>query len=65
MKRPNLADSLRFAQGRDPIRLSWILIAAVMAVAAISAQATARVQLKILCWEPDIEFPVPCDDDDN
>lgn len=46
------------------MRLSWLLVAAVIAVAALSAQAKARVQLKMLCWEPDIEFPVPCDDDD-
>jgi hypothetical protein len=47
------------------MRLSWLLIALVIAVVAISAQAKARVQLQMLCWEPDIEFPVPCDDDDN
>ena len=47
------------------MRLSWLLIAVVIAVVAISAQANARVQLKMLCWEPDIEFPVPCDNDDD
>ena len=47
------------------MRLSWLLIVAVIAAAAISAPAKGRVQLKMLCWEPDIEFPVPCDDDDN
>jgi hypothetical protein len=47
------------------MRLSWLLIAVAIAVVAISAQAKARVQLKMLCWEPDIEFPVPCDDDND
>ncbi len=47
------------------MRLSWLLIAAVLAVAAMSVQASARLQSHILCWEPDIEFPVPCDDDDD
>jgi len=47
------------------MRLSWLLIAVAIAVVAISAQAKARVQLKMLCWAPDIEFPVPCDDDND
>ena len=46
------------------MRLSWLLIAVILATAAISVEARARVQTKMLCHEPDIEFPVPCDDDD-
>ena len=57
--------TLRLAEGRYSMRLSWLLIAVVIAVVAISAPAKARVQLKMLCWEPDIEFPVPCDDDED
>jgi hypothetical protein len=47
------------------MRLSWLLIAAVIALAAISAQANARVQAHLLCVDPDMEFPVACDDDDG
>jgi len=47
------------------MRLSRLFIAAVIAVIAISAQAKARVQTHMLCWEPDIEFPVPCDEYDD
>ena len=47
------------------MRLSWLLVVAAVAIAAISAQARARVQTHMLCWEPDIEFPVPCDEDDD
>lgn len=47
------------------MRLSWLLVAAAVAIVAISAQARARVQTHRLCWEPDIEFPVPCDEDDD
>ena len=47
------------------MRLSWLLIAAVIALAAISAQAKARVQAHMLCLDPDMEFPVACDDDDG
>lgn len=47
------------------MRLSWLLIAAVIAIAAISAQPKARVQTHLLCVDPDMEFPVACDDDDG
>ena len=47
------------------MRHVWLLIAAVIAIAAISAQAKARVQTHLLCLDPDMEFPVACDDDDG
>jgi hypothetical protein len=25
----------------------------------------SRVHDRGICWEPDVEFPVPCDDDDD
>lgn len=25
----------------------------------------ARVHAVAICWDPDVEFPVPCDDDDD
>jgi hypothetical protein len=42
----------------------WMLIAVILAAAAISVQAIARVQQRMLCWQSDVEFPVPCDHDD-
>ena len=48
------------------MRLSLLLVtAAVAGTILLMAQAQARIQDAILCWEPDIEFPVPCDDDDG
>jgi hypothetical protein len=47
------------------MRLARLIVAVLLALAAVTVHATARVQLKMLCWEPDIEFPVPCDDEDN
>lgn len=41
-----------------------LLIAALLAAAAL-ARADASIQSQMLCWEPDFEFPVPCDDDDD
>lgn len=46
---------------RQPI----LLIAAVMLLAVAAGQAEAGVQSETLCIEPDIEFPVPCNDDDQ
>jgi hypothetical protein len=64
LKGHNLA-APSLANGRCSMRLSWLLVAAAVAIVAISAQARARVQTHMLCWEPDIEFPVPCDEDDD
>ena len=48
------------------MRLSLLLVtAAVAGTILLMAHAQARIQDEILCWEPDIEFPVPCDDDDG
>ena len=47
------------------MRLSWLLIGVILATAAMSVETGARVQTEMLCWEPDIEFPVPCDEDDD
>jgi len=56
-----------FAREKEgvPLRLSWLLIAAIVALAAVSVQARARVQAHMLCLDPDMEFPVACDDDDG
>ena len=37
-----------------------LVIAALLAAAAL-ARAEASIQSEMLCTEPDIEFPVPCD----
>jgi hypothetical protein len=29
------------------------------------SRADSRIQDPIVCWTPDVEFPVPCDDDDD
>jgi hypothetical protein len=42
-----------------------IIMAILLGSAAPSASVTAHVQDDMLCWEPDIEYPVPCDDDDD
>jgi hypothetical protein len=41
-----------------------LFLATALAILAALAQAEARIQPEIVCWEPDIEFPVACDDDD-
>jgi hypothetical protein len=47
------------------MRLSWLLLGIILLTAAISVEARARVQTEMLCWDSDIEFPIPCDDDDG
>ncbi len=47
------------------MRLARLLVAVLLALAAVTVHATARVQIKMLCWEPDMEFPVACDDNDD
>jgi hypothetical protein len=42
-----------------------LLIAVLLALGASLTQARARLQPEIVCWEPDIEFPVACDEDDD
>lgn len=42
-----------------------LLIFATLASAAFpAASVKATIQPDQLCWEPDIEFPVPCEEDD-
>lgn len=40
------------------------LIVLLLATGASSAPANARLQPDLICFEPDIEWPLPCDDDD-
>jgi hypothetical protein len=47
------------------MRLARLLVAILLALTAVTVHAAARVQVKMLCWESDIEFPVACDDDSD
>ncbi len=40
-----------------------LVILAFLLVGAVPAQA--RIQRDFVCWVPDCEFPVDCDDDDD
>ena len=46
--------------------MQWTLplVVALMIAAASLAPAHATVQESQSCWVPDIEYPVPCDDED-
>ncbi|HET6388266.1 hypothetical protein [Hyphomicrobium sp.] len=48
-----------------------LIVASVAGAAAVSAAAhpllptpVSRIHDGGMCWDPDIEFPVPCDEDD-
>jgi len=41
-----------------------LLVASLLAVVPALVSAKASIQAPMLCFEPDIEYPVPCDDDD-
>jgi len=41
---------------------SRVLLAVLLAV--VASQARASIQPDIICLDPDIEFPVACDDED-
>lgn len=43
----------------------FLLLLTVMAATAAPLPATARIQPPFVCWEPDMEFPVACDEDDD
>ncbi len=51
------------------LRLLIILAALAAVPAAVahgkSPRTDARVHDGQVCWDPDVEFPVPCDDDDD
>ncbi len=50
-------------------RLLLVLIAFAVVPGAMAhgtrLPVDARVHERGMCWEPDVEFPVPCDDDDD
>jgi len=42
-----------------------LLVVVVLFATGSLAPVHARVQEAQSCWEPDIEYPVPCDDDED
>jgi hypothetical protein len=40
-------------------------VTALLLVTAASSRSTAQIHDGVVCWDPDIEFPVPCDEDDD
>jgi len=51
------------------IRL-FLILAAFAGISAASAHTRmaavdSRVHASEICWDPDVEFPVPCDDDSD
>jgi hypothetical protein len=47
------------------MRLPLLLAALLVAICSPPPCAHASIQARMLCWEPDIEFPVPCDPDEE
>lgn len=46
-------------------RAAIVALVAILGCGLTISQGSARVQDDDLCWEPDIEFPVPCDEDED
>lgn len=47
------------------MRTAKLVVALLLALCAVSGHASARVQVRMLCWDPDIEFPVDCGGSDD
>jgi hypothetical protein len=47
------------------LRCVLLLLLAAVVLAAAAPRADARIPRAFVCWEPDNEFPVECDDDDD
>lgn len=47
------------------MRVSISFVIAVAAMAMANASAHARVQPQMVCWSPDVEFPVVCEEEDE
>ena len=43
--------------------MTRILLLALAVLLAVPAGAHARIQRDFVCWVPDCEFPVDCDDE--
>lgn len=47
------------------MRPALIVLLSLIVVCAVMARAEARLQPVFLCWEPDSEFPVACDEEND
>jgi hypothetical protein len=47
------------------VRPLLFLVAALVALASVMTHASARIQPQLMCVDPDVEFPVACDQDDD
>ena len=45
--------------------LAVLIVMSASAASATRSLINQRVQDPTVCWVPDVEFPVPCDDDDD
>ena len=50
---------------RFALALTALAMMPFAASAGVRTQVDLRVHAAGVCWEPDVEFPVPCDDDDD
>jgi hypothetical protein len=69
---PNVrAAVFRFQGASRIVRQLFVILAVLMALSAAtnSYAAAPRVEERVhageVCWDPDVEFPVPCDDDED
>jgi hypothetical protein len=52
-------------QGRFILAFAALLQVAIPVAVAARTPTHHRVQTESVCWVPDVEFPVPCDDEDD
>lgn len=53
------------SNARQSLRFCWpALLLTILAIGTAPLPAAATVQSGDLCIEPDIEFPVPCEDEE-
>lgn len=52
-------------QRRVRVCLAITALAAVVLSVALTPPARATVQDDEFCWDPDVEWPVPCDSDED
>ena len=47
------------------VKVAFAVAMLVFGATAFVQRASATVQEGGMCWVPDVEFPVPCDDEDE
>ena len=50
---------------RFVLPLAALVLVLIATTPGVRTQVDLRVHAAGICWEPDVEFPVPCDDDDD